>query len=174
MNLLLLEVDAYKFHREVSHPYFVRLAAKMDTEFKASFPSGLRLYHEADGTARETSCGVWLRSFLSTQNDSLRGALYTVPADGGHIPPLFREFNREENIDEDGLEVMEEKIVAGVSSKGSRKRKPARSLLDDSDDSNVSAAHGAQDSDSNSDGYDSEEERFFAAQTRRDFEQQEG
>lgn len=149
VSFLLLEVDAQKFHREHSYTYLMKLAHRVDEELSMSFPGGLQLYHDSDGSERETASGTWLSEFLERESLKLSDALYSVAPDGGHIPVLFRNSTIMENLETDGLEVVED---------------AAPLCATEAENANGS---GRSSDDDDEDDYDSEEERFFATRKKK-------
>jgi hypothetical protein len=73
VKILLLEVDAQKFHREHSHNYLTKFAIRVDAELPYS---SLDLCDAEKGVAVETPSCTWLTSFLKAETEKLTHALY--------------------------------------------------------------------------------------------------
>jgi hypothetical protein len=138
VQLLLLEVDALKYHRVAGVPYLRGLALHVDSMLNAF--GGRTLHNQqpltqplssksitATGSFRneelQVQCEVdRVLSYLALQSCRLQKALYRLPRDGHMVPLLFRKAFRDRrlsagfhsSIAEDGFELLDDDEVEAI------------------------------------------------------------
>eukprot|EP01034_Spumella_vulgaris_P032500 gene32500-40110_t len=119
VQLLMLEADALKYHRQAGVPYLTGLAQHVDAtlntfaQLAAGDESAASFHNDHLGVR----CAVpALLKYLKFQSRKLQRALYKLPQDGHLVPLLFRKTFRDKRLSadfhnsmaEDGFELLEE------------------------------------------------------------------
>jgi hypothetical protein len=134
VQLLLLEVDALKYHRVAGVPYLRGLALHVDSALNAyggRTPCYQQMRPESpSSSSASTATGTFINdqlrvrcevsrvlSYLALQSRRLQRALYRLPRDGHMVPLLFRKAFQDRRLSigfhssmaEDGFELLDEK-----------------------------------------------------------------